>query len=102
MGLHEYQRRVDEWINQFEEGYWHPLSMLTSLVEEVGELSKEINDLYGEKTKKEEQRKEELEKEMGDILFSLICMANDMDIDLDKAFKKTLKNMMPGTKIDGP
>jgi NTP pyrophosphatase (non-canonical NTP hydrolase) len=53
------QKIVDEWINQFEEGYWPPLSMLASLVEEVGELAREINTR--EKNKKE-KRKQNPEK----------------------------------------
>lgn len=49
--LKQVQKMVDDWINQFEEGYWPPLSMLASLMEEVGELAREINDR--EKNQKE-------------------------------------------------
>jgi len=68
MGLHEYQRRVDEWINQFEEGYWHPLSMLTSLVEEVGELSKE-SMTYMAKNQKRGAKKRRVGKRDGGHTF---------------------------------
>ena len=53
--LVELQQRVDAWIGQFEEGYWPPLSMLARLTEEVGELAREINHLYGHKPKKKEE-----------------------------------------------
>ena len=56
MELREAQRRVDEWISQFEEGYWSPLVNLARLTEEVGELARELNHRYGTKPKKREER----------------------------------------------
>jgi NTP pyrophosphatase (non-canonical NTP hydrolase) len=87
--LKESQKKVDEWIQQFEEGYWPPLSMFASLVEEVGELGREINDLEGYKRKRKSSATA-LEVEVGDIIFSLICIANYYKIDLERAFWKTL------------
>ena len=55
MSLTEAQRQVDAWISQFEEGYFHPLTNLARLTEEVGELAREINHRFGEKTKKPEE-----------------------------------------------
>ena len=84
--LTDAQARVHAWISQFEEGYFHPLTNLARLAEEVGELAREINHRYGQKTKKPEEPKGDLGMEMADILFVLICMANREGIDLQEAF----------------
>ena len=85
------QTHVDEWIRQFEEGYWPPLSMLASIMEEVGELAREINDLEGYKKKKESEIKTSLRLELADIIFSVICVANYYKIDLEEAFNDIMK-----------
>jgi NTP pyrophosphatase (non-canonical NTP hydrolase) len=85
------QKIVDEWINQFEEGYWPPLSMLASLVEEVGELAREINAGEKIKKKKETEPESDLGQEMADILFSLICLANHYGVDLESKFKEVIE-----------
>ena len=85
------QQRVDEWINQFEEGYWPPLSMLASIVEEIGELSREINSLEKIKRKKNSEPVSSLSLEIGDILFSLICLANYYSIDLEESFNEVME-----------
>jgi NTP pyrophosphatase (non-canonical NTP hydrolase) len=85
------QTRVDEWIRQFEEGYWPPLSMLASIMEEVGELAREINDLEGYKKKKKSEIKTSLRLELADIIFSVMCVANYYKIDLEKAFNDIMK-----------
>jgi NTP pyrophosphatase (non-canonical NTP hydrolase) len=90
MPLAEYQRRVDAWISQFEEGYFHPLTNLARLSEEVGELAREVNHRFGQKTKKKEEPEGDLAMEMADILFVLICMANREGIDLDQAFGRMM------------
>lgn len=84
------QKLVDAWIRQFEAGYWPPLSMLGALVEEVGELARELNSLEGYKPKKADEREIDLEMELGDALFALICIANYYSIDLGAALKKVL------------
>lgn len=86
MEVKEMQQEVDQWISQFEEGYWHPLSMLARMTEEVGELAREINHLYGQKPKKEEEDDGSLPLELADILFIVLCFANSLNIDLEKAF----------------
>ncbi|MEM3442935.1 MAG: nucleotide pyrophosphohydrolase [Candidatus Bathyarchaeia archaeon] len=88
--LKESQKRVDKWIQQFEEGYWPPLAMFASLVEEVGELGREINNIERYKIKRETQTSA-LDVEVGDVLFSLICIANYFKIDMEDAFLKTLE-----------
>ncbi|MHA1784241.1 MAG: nucleotide pyrophosphohydrolase [Candidatus Helarchaeota archaeon] len=90
--LNEIAKEVDEWINQFEEGYWPPLSMLASVVEEVGELAREINSLEKYKKKKNDINEiERISEELGDLLFSVICIANYYEINLEKAFEKIIK-----------
>ena len=90
MSLSDAQRRVDAWISQFEEGYFHPLTNLARLTEEVGELAREINHRFGQKTKKPEELEGDLAMEMADILFVLICMANREGIDLEEAFGRMM------------
>jgi NTP pyrophosphatase (non-canonical NTP hydrolase) len=95
MSLSESQKRVHEWISRFEEGYFHPLTNLARLTEEVGELAREINHRYGEKTKKPEEPEGDLAMELADILFVLICIANREGIDLQEAFDRMM------VKVDG-
>ena len=90
MSLTLAQERVDAWISQFEEGYFHPLTNLARLAEEVGELAREVNHRFGEKTKKPEEPEGDLGMEMADILFVLICMANREGIDLQEAFDRMM------------
>ena len=86
MELREAQARVDRWISSFEEGYWPPLAILARLVEEVGELSRELNHRFGSKPKRAEEGDRELALEIGDVLFVVISLANQQGIDLEDAF----------------
>ena len=90
MSLNDAQRRVDAWVGQFEEGYFHPLTNLARLTEEVGELAREVNHRFGQKTKKASEAEGDLGMEMADILFVLICMANREGIDLQAAFDRMM------------
>lgn len=90
MSLTECQTRVDRWISRFEEGYFHPLTNLARLTEEVGELAREVNHRFGQKTKKKDEPEGDLAMEMADILFVLICMANREKIDLQEAFDRMM------------
>ena len=91
--LSELQQRVDAWISQFEEGYFHPLTNMARLAEEVGELAREVNHRFGQKTKKREEPEGDLAMEMADILFVLICMANREGIDLQAAFERMMEKV---------
>lgn len=86
MEIKDWQKAVDSWISQFEEGYWQPSSMMLRLTEEVGELAREINHRYGEKPKKLTEPDGDIAMEMADIMFIIVCMANSMQIDLEQAF----------------
>lgn len=86
MSFREAQGTVDRWVGQFEEGYFPPLTNLARLTEEVGELARELNHRFGEKTRKPEEPDGSLAMELADILFVVICLANSQRIDLDEAF----------------
>jgi NTP pyrophosphatase (non-canonical NTP hydrolase) len=90
MGIGEAQRAVDAYITQFAEGYWPPLTNLARLVEEVGELARELNHRYGHKTKKPGEPEQDLALELADILFVLIAIANEQEVDLEEAFRRVL------------
>jgi NTP pyrophosphatase (non-canonical NTP hydrolase) len=91
MDLKEAQSRVDAWISQFEEGYWPPLHNLARLMEEVGELARELNHLYGSKPKRPEEPDQDLAMELADVLFVLLVIANEQGIDLDEALGRVLE-----------
>jgi NTP pyrophosphatase (non-canonical NTP hydrolase) len=90
VALREAQQRVDQWISQYKEGYFTPLTNLARLSEEVGELAREINHRFGEKTKKKEEAESSLALELADVLFVVICIANSQGIDLDQAFEQMM------------
>ncbi|MCH1624726.1 nucleotide pyrophosphohydrolase [Fredinandcohnia quinoae] len=83
--MKQLQQEVDSYISQFKEGYFSPLAMLARLTEELGELAREINHVYGEKPKKASEAEKAIEEEAGDLLFVLICLANSLNIDLENA-----------------
>lgn len=89
--LRDAQRAVDAWIGQFQEGYWPPLSNLARLVEEVGELARELNHRHGHKPKKQGEPEQDLALELADIMFVLIAIANEQKIDLQAAFEQVLQ-----------
>lgn len=90
MTLDEFQRAIDEWISQYDEGYWPPLANLARLTEEVGELSREINHRFGPKKKKSDEDPGTIEQELGDILFTVGTIANSLGIDLSEVAADTL------------
>ncbi|MGQ0816180.1 MAG: nucleotide pyrophosphohydrolase [Gemmatimonadota bacterium] len=91
MTIAEAQSAVDEWIAQFEEGYWPPLSNLARLTEEVGELARELNHRYGHKPRKAGEPEQDIGGELADIMFVLIAIANQQKIDLTASFEKVLE-----------
>lgn len=93
MSLAPLQERVDAWISRFEEGYFHPLTNMARLSEEVGELAREINHRFGQKTKKKDEPEGDMAMEMADILFVLICIANREKIDLQVAFDRMMEKV---------
>lgn len=85
------QKEVDKWMRQFPEGYWPFGDMMMTLMEEVGEVARELNHLHGSKKKKATEDKGDLAGEIGDVLFVLNCIATKSGISLDDAFAKTMQ-----------
>ncbi len=90
MTIEEAQKQVDEWIRQYGVRYFNELTNMACLTEEVGELARIMARTYGEQSFKEGE-KHDLGDEMADILWVLICLANQTDVDLTEAFKKNLE-----------
>jgi NTP pyrophosphatase (non-canonical NTP hydrolase) len=90
MRISEAQQAVDAYVGQFKEGYWPPLSNLARLIEEVGELARELNHRYGHKPKKPGEPEQDLGMELADIMFVIIAIANEQKIDLEAAFQAVL------------
>ena len=94
MTIEEAQKRVDNWINDIGIRYYNELTNTAILMEEVGEVARLMARLYGEQSfKKKEQEvtaKDDLAGEMADVLFVLICLANQTGIDLTDALQKSL------------
>lgn len=88
--LQAMQARVDNYISQFQEGYFTPMTLVVRLAEELGELAREVNHSYGEKTKKETEEPGDIALELGDLLFVITCLANRLDISLDKSFEDVM------------
>ena len=84
------QKQVDDWAGQFEKPYFSPLSMVATMSEETGEVARVINNLYGDKKKKDSEDLKNLEEELCDLLFTIICMANAQNISLDQAWQKKI------------
>lgn len=95
MSLALAQQRVDAWISRFKEGYFHPLTNMARLSEEVGEVAREINHRFGQKPKKPDEPDGDLAMELADVLFVVICIANREGIDLQEAFDRMMQ------KVDG-
>ena len=91
MKISDAQQAVDAYIGQFEAGYWPPLTNLARLMEEVGELARELNHRFGHKTKKPGEPEQDLALELADIMFVLIAIANEQKIDLEAAFLRVLE-----------
>ena len=89
--LYSMQQEVDEYIQQFKVGYFSPLAQMARLTEEVGELAREVNHTYGEKSKKASEPVNSVAEELGDVLFVTMIMANSLNIDLTEVFEKNME-----------
>ncbi|MGD9146118.1 MAG: nucleotide pyrophosphohydrolase [Anaerolineae bacterium] len=88
--MNELQSEVDAWIQAVGGGYWSPHANLARIAEEVGELARLINHLYGPKPKKASEASQELGEEMADIVFAIICLANSQGIDLQASLEQVI------------
>jgi len=91
MTIKEAQETVDRWIHKYGIRYFSELTNMVVLTEEVGELARIFSRKYGEQSFKESDKTLNLADEMADILFVLICMANQTGVDLTEALEKNLK-----------
>ena len=91
MTIKEAQAAVDEWIKTYGVRYFNELTNMALLTEEVGELARIIARTYGEQSFKESDKNRDLGDEMADILWVLICLANQTGIDLTEAFAKNME-----------
>lgn len=91
MTIEEAQKKVDEWINTVGVRYFDELTNMCILTEEVGEVARLISRKYGEQSFKESDKGKELADELADVLFVLICLANQTGTDLTEALKRGLE-----------
>lgn len=87
--LTDFQVKIDKWVKEHG-GYWSPLSMLSAIMEELGELAREINHLEGFKPKKSDKEGIQIGQELADIVFSLSCIANYYEINLASELEKSI------------
>ncbi|MFY7944937.1 MAG: nucleotide pyrophosphohydrolase [Crocinitomicaceae bacterium] len=97
MEISEAQKIVDQWIREVGVRYFNELTNTAILMEEVGEVARIIARRYGEQSEKESDKNKDLGDEMADVMFVLICLANQTGIDLQDAL---LKNLEKKTKRD--
>ena len=91
MTIEEAQKIVDEWINTLGVRYFNELTNMALLTEEVGELARIIARKYGEQSFKESDKQYNLADEMADVLFVLLCLANQTGVNLTEALKNNLE-----------
>jgi len=91
MTINSAQSEVDQWIKTHGVRYFNELTNMTILTEEVGELARIMARRYGEQSEKESDKNKDLGDEMADVLWVLICLANQTGVDLTEAFKKNLE-----------
>ncbi len=89
--INEAQKQVDNWIKKYGVRYFSELTNMAVLTEEVGELARIMARKYGDQSFKKSDEKYELADEMADVLWVLICMANQTGIDLNEAFVKNME-----------
>ncbi len=91
VSINDAQRIVDEWIKTVGVRYFNELTNMAILTEEVGEVARIIARRYGEQSEKESDAKLDLADELADVLWVVICLANQTNVDLEKAFFKNLE-----------
>ena len=97
MNIQNAQKVVDDWIKKHGVRYFDELTNMAMLTEEVGEVARIIARRYGEQSEKESDKTKDLGQELADVLFVLLCLANQTDINLQQAFEN---NLIQKTKRD--
>jgi NTP pyrophosphatase (non-canonical NTP hydrolase) len=90
MNLRESQLAVDKWIKEHGVRYFNELTNMAQLTEEVGEVARIIARRYGEQSEKESDKDKDLGEELADVVFVVLCLANQTGIDLQEAFDKKM------------
>ncbi|MDD2995968.1 MAG: nucleotide pyrophosphohydrolase [Paludibacter sp.] len=91
MSISEAQKMVDDWIRQYGVRYFSELTNMTILTEEVGELARIMARTYGDQSFKKSDEKYNLADEMADVLWVLVCLANQTGVNLTEAFQKNME-----------
>lgn len=91
MELKEVQKTVDDWIKEYGVRYFDELTNTAMLMEEVGEVARIMARRYGEQSEKESDKNKDLGDEMADVLFVLVCLANQTGVNLEEAVRKNLE-----------
>ncbi len=91
MKISEAQQQIDQWITTIGVRYFNELTNMAMLTEEVGEVARIIARRYGEQSEKESDKNKDLGDEMADVLFVLMCLANQTGVNLEEALKKNLE-----------
>jgi NTP pyrophosphatase (non-canonical NTP hydrolase) len=92
--MEKYQQQIDVWFKEQKWEYWTPLAIVARLYEEGGEFARLVNHVYGPKKKKLDEHAQNMEEEMGDIIYTLICFANSHNINLDDAIQKSIDKVV--------
>lgn len=90
MNIQDAQLQVDEWIQNHGVRYFNELTNMAQLTEEVGEVARIIARRYGEQSEKESDKSKDLGEELADVLFVVLCLANQTGVNLQDAFEKKL------------
>lgn len=96
--MDQYQKQVDDWFKEEKWEYWEPLAITSRLFEEGGEFARLVNHIYGPKKKRFDEHQQDIEEEIGDIIYTLICFANSHQISLDTAIKKSIAKVVTRDK----
>jgi len=92
--MKKYQKELDAWFRKSGWEYWTPHQILARLMEETGEFARLVNHLHGPKKKKSDEVEQDLEEEIGDILYTIICYANSNGVDLDRSIKRSFEKVI--------
>ena len=91
MAISQAQQQVDDWISKHGVRYFNELTNMAQLTEEVGEVARIIARRYGEQSEKPSDRDKDLGEELADVLFVVLCLANQTGVDLEGAFQKKME-----------
>ena len=91
MKLEKAQKTVDDWIKKHGVRYFDVLTNMAQLTEEVGEVARIISRRYGEQSEKESDKSKDMGEELADVIFVVLCLANQTGVDIQKAFDKKMQ-----------